>query len=181
MKKIHVVLRDVDPNGQTFQWDDQEIWAEPLAEFHLSCKIVEDITAEVFVLPEKEGCLFRGKIRGKVSVPCDRCAEETIVPISFDFDEFEEYPQQNLDEAEDVAELRDDSRAIIVEDGVTLIDFGAVLWEEFILTLPTKPLCNKTCKGICPECGENLNEGICVCDHEERDPRMEALRNLKIQ
>jgi len=180
MKQIHVVLRDIDVNGQTFQWDDQTIWSEPLLEFHLACTIVEDIKAEVFVLPEKEGCLFRGKIRGKVSLPCDRCAEETILPISFDFDEFEEYPQQDLDE-DDVEERRVDNRVIIVEKGVTLLDFGALLWEEFILTLPSKPLCNIVCKGICPECGENLNESICACENEEKDPRMEALRNLKIQ
>ena len=179
MKKIQVVLREIDTNGQLFQWEDQSIWTEPLLEFHIPCKIIEDIKAEVFVLPEKEGCLFRGKIRGKVALPCDRCTEETILPISFEFDEFEGYPQQNIDD--DVEELWGEARVITVEDGVTLLDFGALLWEEFIITLPTKPLCNTLCKGMCTQCGKNLNEGICACGDEDTDPRMAALRNLKIQ
>ncbi len=181
MKQIKVSLKDIDPNGQTFQWDDQLIWSEPLLEFNLSCKIHEKITAEVFVLPEKEGCFFRGKIRGKVSQSCDRCTEETISSISADFDEFEACPQQILDDEEDIEELEDENRVIIVENGVTLIDFSALLWEEFILTLPTKPLCTKLCKGVCPQCGKNLNEGLCACEDEDKDPRMNVLRNLKIQ
>lgn len=181
MKKIQVVLREVDPSGQTFHWDDQEIWSEPLSEFHLPCRIVEDIKAEVFVLPEKVGCLFRGKLTGTVALACDRCAEETIFPISFEFDEFEGYPKQNLEDGDDDEEDNGENRVVIIEDGVTLLDFGALLWEEFILTLPTKPLCNNLCKGVCPQCGKNLNEGMCACEDEDTDPRMEALRNLKIQ
>ena len=167
MKEFQMLLRDVAQNGQTFQYNNQNIWLEPLKEFHISCKIVDDIQAEVFILPEEDGCLLRGKLHGKVSVPCDRCAEETEIVIDYPFDEFEAYPQ--------------DDRVLFKEKNALILDMGALLWEEFVLTLPTKPLCRKDCKGVCPVCGKNLNEGACTCEKDGNDPRMAVLRNLKIQ
>lgn len=179
MKEFQMLLRDVSQNGQTFQYNNQNIWLEPLKEFHISCKIIDEIHAEVFILPEEDGCLFRGKLRGKVSVPCDRCAEETEIVIDYAFDEFEDYP--NDDPVENSEEVFEDNRVIIKEKNALIIDMGALLWEEFVLTLPTKPLCRKDCKGVCPNCGKNLNEGLCGCEEDGKDPRFAILRNLKIQ
>lgn len=179
MKEFQMLLRDVTQNGQTFQYNNQNIWLEPLKEFHISCKIIDDIQAEVFILPEEDGCLLRGKLRGKVSVPCDRCAEETEIPIDYSFDEFEAYPQDDMEVESD--ELLEDDRVLFKEKNALILDLGALLWEEFVLTLPTKPLCRKDCKGICPTCGKNLNEGACTCEKEGNDPRMAILRDLKIQ
>lgn len=179
MKEFQMLLRDVDQNGQTFQYDSQSIWLEPLKEFHIACKIKEDIHAEVFILPEEDGCLFRGKLRGKVSVPCDRCAEETEFNIEYSFDEFEEYPCDGEDENSE--DLFEDNRVIFKDKNAVILDLGALLWEEFALALPTKPLCRKDCKGVCPVCGKNLNEGQCACEDEGKDPRFAILRNLKIQ
>ncbi len=179
MKEFQMLLRDVDQYGQTFQYNDQKIWLDPIKEFHIACKIINDIQAEVFILPEEEGCLFRGKIKGKVSVPCDRCAEETEINIDYSFDEFEEYPSDDLEVSSE--EVLDDHRIIFKDKNATIVDVGALLWEEFVLTMPTKPLCTKNCKGVCPTCGKNLNEGNCTCEDEGHDPRLAVLRNLKIQ
>lgn len=179
MKEFQMLLRDVAQKGQTFQYNNQSIWLEPLKEFHISCKIVDDIQAEVFILPEEDGCLLRGKLCGKVSVPCDRCAEETEIAIDYSFDEFEAYPQDDMEA--DADELLEDDRVLFKEKNALILDMGALLWEEFVLTLPTKPLCRKDCKGVCPTCGKNLNEGDCACEKGGNDPRMAILRNLKIQ
>ena len=62
--------------------------------------------------------------------------------------------------------------------------FGRVLdimpqIEESIYTLiPTKILCREDCRGLCPNCGADLNEGECSCKNEDIDPRLEALRNF---
>jgi uncharacterized protein len=42
-----------------------------------------------------------------------------------------------------------------------------------------KPLCTTACKGLCPQCGTNLNTGRCDCTAKWIDPRLEALKNLK--
>lgn len=44
-----------------------------------------------------------------------------------------------------------------------VIDFGPDIREEIILDYPLKPLCKPNCKGFCPKCGKNLNEGGCNC------------------
>ncbi|OGX46600.1 MAG: hypothetical protein A3G38_00585 [Omnitrophica WOR_2 bacterium RIFCSPLOWO2_12_FULL_51_8] len=43
------------------------------------------------------------------------------------------------------------------------IDLGPDIREEIILGYPIKPLCRADCRGLCPECGKNLNEGECDC------------------
>lgn len=44
-----------------------------------------------------------------------------------------------------------------------VIDFNPDIREELILDYPLKPLCKPDCKGLCPKCGKNLNEGDCNC------------------
>lgn len=183
MNEFKIALADIDKNGQTYQYDNQLIWKRPLQEFNIACTIVEDIKAELFILPEQDGCLFRGKISGKVEMPCSRCAEGTLVSINYSFDEFEEYPRLPHDIVEEDEEdlFEHDSQILILEHGGIQVDYGSLLWEELSLCLPVKLLCESSCKGVCLQCGKNLNTGICSCADAGTDPRMEALRNLKIQ
>lgn len=60
------------------------------------------------------------------------------------------------------------------------INLAALLWEEFILALPEKVLCKPNCKGLCRNCGQNLNAGPCACRPDDLDPRLEKLRGLKL-
>lgn len=56
------------------------------------------------------------------------------------------------------------------------LDVGPALREELILALPDYPLCRSDCRGLCPRCGQDLNDGECDCAEETGDPRWEALR-----
>ena len=58
-----------------------------------------------------------------------------------------------------------------------IVDISAAVCDEFLLSFPLKELCCADCKGLCPKCGKNLNEGICGCQ-SEGDPRMSALKAL---
>ena len=59
------------------------------------------------------------------------------------------------------------------------IDLGQLVMEQFHLALPMKPLCSEACRGLCPQCGTNLNTGSCECDSRWEDPRLAALKALK--
>ena len=98
------------------------------------------------------------------------------------FDEFEEYPDTEPAAAEacDERGLLEGGDVLLLENGVPVLDVSALVWEEFSLALPVKPLCSSDCRGVCPVCGKNLNEGPCGCSSDEGDPRLAALRNLKI-
>jgi len=54
-------------------------------------------------------------------------------------------------------------RAYEVPDGTETVDLTADIREDILVDLPTVPLCSPTCKGLCPQCGKNWNEGPCSC------------------
>ncbi len=61
------------------------------------------------------------------------------------------------------------------------INLMALLWEEFLLALPEKILCRADCRGLCRNCGQNVNNGPCACRPDDLDPRLEKLRGLKVE
>ena len=65
---------------------------------------------------------------------------------------------------------------ILIEDGV--LELSSVVEEDITLNLPLQILCNEDCAGLCPQCGKDLNNGMCECDETKIDPRLEALKNL---
>lgn len=50
-----------------------------------------------------------------------------------------------------------------VNESVQSVDLDPDIREELVLDFPMKPLCRTDCKGLCPKCGENINEGKCKC------------------
>ena len=59
-----------------------------------------------------------------------------------------------------------------------VIVLDKVLKDNIILNLPAKQMCSYDCKGLCLECGVDLNNERCSCSKEELDPRMETLKNF---
>ncbi len=58
------------------------------------------------------------------------------------------------------------------------IDLNQMIWEQVYLALPMKPLCKDDCRGLCPQCGTNLNLSQCNCERDFVDPRLAALKSL---
>lgn len=68
-------------------------------------------------------------------------------------------------------------------DSFVLIDnyqlpLDELVEEDLILDQPSKRLCKEDCRGLCPTCGKNQNEGSCGCEHKTVDPRLAALQQL---
>lgn len=72
----------------------------------------------------------------------------------------------------------DDPTVYVLEPGATACDVQPALREELLLAVPEYPLCRDNCRGLCAQCGANLNEGPCAC-RPEPDPRWDALRALE--
>ena len=64
-------------------------------------------------------------------------------------------------------------------DGKT-IDLEPLVREQVLLALPMHAVCREDCKGLCGTCGKNLNEGECGCAPSQVDPRLAALKNIKL-
>lgn len=75
------------------------------------------------------------------------------------------------------AELEnEEDEDILLLDG-TGLELDSVVTDEVIFAMDTKSLCREDCKGRCPRCGKDLNEGPCACKPEV-DPRWAALSAL---
>jgi len=69
-----------------------------------------------------------------------------------------------------------DDGIVVVESSV--INLYDVIYNDIVLNLPGQVICNEECKGLCPDCGINLNSGDCECTQEKIDPRLAKLQNL---
>lgn len=105
-----------------------------------------------------------------VLIPCDRCLEDVKTDIKVRIDK---EIDMNIDEAEHQKAL-DEHNYI---DGYNL-DVDKLVYGEMLLNWPMKVLCSESCKGICNQCGANLNLGTCSCDHTDLDPRMAKIRDI---
>jgi len=72
--------------------------------------------------------------------------------------------------------IEDDDNVVVLSSKE--LDISKLLWDEVILNLPLQVLCNEDCKGLCPNCGINLNVETCNCDNDYIDPRLEGLKNF---
>ena len=100
----------------------------------------------------------RGKIFCQKEFTCDRCLSDATEKQVIDFDE-------ELDGAE------------IVEN---FVDISELVRDILIASQPIQNLCKIDCKGLCPTCGKNLNEGDCGCDRFIPDPRLAILQTLDV-
>jgi uncharacterized protein len=61
-----------------------------------------------------------------------------------------------------------------------ILDLTEAIRQYTVLAVPMKPLCNENCAGLCPSCGQNLNQGECGCPSPDTDPRWANLRRITV-
>jgi uncharacterized protein len=98
------------------------------------------------------------------------------MPVVTDFDLRYVPRTENAGEGEKEVEEDDLATAFYENDA---IDLSQLVMEQFQLAVPMKPLCAEACKGLCPQCGTNLNTGACDCSGKWEDPRFAALKSMK--
>ena len=120
----------------------------------------------------------RATVDGSVKSTCARCLEPVSAPLQGQLDLFY-YPISVIARKEEVAIGRDETDVGFYEDpGPALLD---VLQEQAMLWLPMRSLCSNECRGICTQCGTNLNKGSCDCAPVTADDRWDVLRNLQLK
>lgn len=108
--------------------------------------------------------LAKGTVRGRRQTVCDRCLRPVVRDLDCTFEQlFREQPDD------------DDSRLC---DGQTL-DLDDTVDETVRLAAPSQTLCREDCRGLCPQCGKDLNEGPCDCAPSFVDPRLDKLRQWR--
>lgn len=132
----------------------------------------EDITflEPVQVLGEikviQDTLTINASIKTKLEIACSRCLDSFIYPIDIDIEE----------RFTNNAELQDSEEVLFVMG--EYLDINEIIESSIVSTLPIKKLCQNNCKGLCHECGKNLNNEKCQCDNFEVDLRFEKLKEL---
>ena len=138
-------------------------------------RIVAPVVLDFDVHKDKERFRLAGTVRTELELPCSRCLEPFRLAVDASFDQrflpaaemATEHEREVQEEDLDVSYYRDDQ-----------IDLNELLREQFYLALPMKPLCVEACKGLCAQCGTNLNTGTCTCAVQWEDPRLAPLKGL---
>jgi uncharacterized protein len=139
-------------------------------------RIVAPVDVAFDIHKDKERFRLAGTAVTALELSCSRCLEPFHLPVRSEFDvrylpaaEASGAPEQEVGE--------DDLETSYYQDDQ--IDLNQLLREQFYLALPMKPLCQDACRGLCPQCGTNLNTGTCDCSPAWEDPRLAPLRDLK--
>jgi uncharacterized protein len=115
--------------------------------------------------------VLSAKISAKANFDCDRCNNSFDAAITNSYKMVYMIgmaPEES--ESINIAYLPPDADKIVLD--IDVRDYA-------LLAVPMKKLCNEDCKGLCPKCGKNLNEGDCSCDHINFDDRWLPLMKLK--
>ena len=115
------------------------------------------------------GLFAHGEIATKLRIQCVRC----LAPISCALvirlaDQFAHNPRA----------LDQDQDAVFPISGKGTVDLALPLRDHILLDLPLHPLCRPDCRGLCSQCGANLNETQCDCSAAQIDPRLAVLKRL---
>ena len=180
MASTWILLHNIPPSGKEFVLEDQSVWTDPITEFSLNCTILEPLKAVFSVLVQDGGVLIRGRVTGRVAVPCNRCTEDAVVVVDQVVDAYEPFPTEDPDEEDGGTDVDEEILRIAPSGQGIEMNLAALAWEEFLLALPMKPLCDPACKGLCPQCGANRNAASCSCETDGADPRLAVLRGLKV-
>ncbi|WP_297213277.1 MULTISPECIES: YceD family protein [Thermodesulfovibrio] len=151
---------------------DIEVEEKPLLE---GIKILKPFKAIMRVEKKEREVFIKGVVSGEVELQCSRCLKDYIMPIRTLF-EITYHPVEELNRDELVELKRDEMDVDFYRDG--LIETEDIVRDQILLNIPMKPLCAENCKGLCPVCGNDLNEKDCGCEIKEIDPRFAALQSL---
>jgi len=119
---------------------------------------------------------LRGELQTTVEVSCSRCLKPVAVPLDAEF--AERFTSEVSWRTEEQHELLEQDLNLAVFDGEA-IELDDLIREQILLALPGHVLCSEDCKGLCFQCGTDLNSGVCNCESKEIDSRWEALKDLR--
>ena len=166
LNKLHGAREHVERSFQPSAFDPQD------EEYRVAAPV--ELVLDVQKLGE-DAYGVAGTATTQLEVNCSRCLEPFTVPVQASFD-LRYVPQsENAGEGEREVGEDDLATAFYREGMLDLID---LMREQFVLALPMKPLCDEACRGLCPQCGTNLNKEQCACAPQWEDPRLAPLKSL---
>ena len=145
------------------------------------CKFADRIDIRLGAKRLGEMVAVEGRVAATVRLICNRCLSEFQSDLRprFTLAYTRSLPPEIEPNDDEDAELQSEQMGLIAFTGEE-IDLRDDVQSEIVMAIPMQPLCSRTCKGLCPQCGANRNEAACGCKTETGDPRLAVLKGLKI-
>jgi uncharacterized protein len=137
--------------------------AQLVEEHHGKHQIIQDIR-------------IKGDLSSRFELACARCLEPVMHDVQRSFELLYRPLGTDAGRAELSVTAAEAEIGYYQGEGLLLED---MLREQVLLALPIKAICREDCKGLCPHCGRNLNEGQCSCSEPIADPRWAALKEIR--
>jgi uncharacterized protein len=135
----------------------------------------ETLAGTAVLLRTKDGILVTADLALTGRASCSRCLAEIDLRLDLHLEE-EFLPQVNVDTGADLPPPEDAGAFLIGTDQV--LDLTEAVRQYRMMALPMQPLCRADCAGLCPDCGQDLNQGPCACPRERADPRWASLADI---
>lgn len=136
---------------------------------------IQPVKGRVRLTRTPKGVLADAEIKGNVELECGRCLTSYQQPLAFDFGE-EFFQTVNVNTGARLPKPDEDDVFLI--DDTHKLDLGDAMREYALLNLPPAPRCREDCQGLCPICGQNLNDGPHEHEPDVLDERFAALGRL---
>jgi uncharacterized protein len=166
---LHLNLAALDRGDATLREQvppDHPMWTD--AGVELARPLDVDLTAH----DVGEGVLVRGTLKTVVRLACRRCLEPVEEPVDAHVDLFFTPPGEAGGED-------DDGEVYPLPARGDDLDLTGAVREQVLLEVPEFALCRDDCRGLCPSCGKDLNQGECGCAPAEAESPWSALKNVK--
>lgn len=174
---MKILLDEIPEEGLSVDLSEEGDALGELAAGGLDFEIKGPVKAHLDVNKADGNVLVRGFLDASLVLECSRCTAGYEFDIDTDFHVFFVRGKEGAGEKE----LHKSDLEVSYIDTPEL-DTDELLLAQLALEVPMKPLCREDCKGLCPKCGADLNEGDCGCEREERvDPRFAALKDFKVK
>ena len=170
VKRKQVDLSEVEPASHFPALADMEKNGE--------CSFTQPVSAQLSAIWEYGHVRATGKVESAVRLTCSRCLAEYESQIASEFTIF--YTESKGEELDEEVELSDEELISASYSGDEIV-VDSEIAEQVMLEIPYKPLCSESCRGLCPQCGADLNAGECGCDRGGINLKMAALKKIKIE
>ena len=139
-------------------------------------RFVSPLRATIEVWSEDGVIRSKGKLEGDAVRDCFRCLKLIESKLAIEFEAGFLTSDSDAESTERELSSDDLDFSVLTE---TALDLDEVAREQLMLALPDSVLCDDSCRGICPQCGKDLNESECECGSDDIDPRWKGLESLK--
>lgn len=134
------------------------------------------VQGDCHLLRTQRSILVKCALSTEVELTCNRCLGQFRHPLKINFEE-EFLPTVDVLSGAPLP-LPEEASTFTIDEHHT-IDLKEAIRQYAVMAVPMKALCDKDCAGLCPKCGQNLNQGKCDCPAQEIDPRWSELTKLQ--